>query len=205
MTKISKRALRAQRLLRESIPERLAELHGCARIIEAFEGQAKRGGSASIRLKGRTIKCTPARTIVLWPFLDTAIITSRVLLNLLGIGINKSGTGLVAHPKPKEDTDAWMGDFNLRPIGIDEACKNHADLAKPEAQKLLILTLNAANKGIGHLTDKSTRDMISRKNVARACDIVIQLVNRHVYEAKSLPLISFGPNSKHGHVAVHSH
>jgi hypothetical protein len=92
---------RAERILRESIPERLSELYGCARIIEAFEAEGSKAVSADITLGEWVIKCSPARPIILWPSLDAALITCRTLLNLLGIGLNGAETDIRTYPTPK--------------------------------------------------------------------------------------------------------
>jgi hypothetical protein len=195
-----KLSARAERILRQSIPGRLSELYGCARIIEAFEAEGDAPESADIALGGRVLKCSPVSPIILWPCLDAALMTCRTLLNLLGIGLNRAETDIRTYSKRKVPTDAWMTDFGLAPIPVDDACEGHAPLKDADVRRLLTLILYAANKGIGHLTDVSTRDIISEAEVAQACDIVITLVNRHIYKPRGKPDISFEAGSKYGHV-----
>jgi hypothetical protein len=193
---------RSKRILNESIPERLSELYGCARIIEAFEARGDPALSAKIDLGGPVLTCSPAGLLIVSPCLDTALMTCRTLLTLLGVGLNKSQTNISLRTRRRFPTDAWMTDFGLAPIPPDELCKGHAPLTDAEVRKLLISILKAANKGIGHLTDESTRDIISRAGVARTCDVVVTLVNRHIYKALGEPAISFQAGSKYGNVAT---
>jgi hypothetical protein len=137
--------------------------------------------------------------------------TCRNLLKLLGIGLSHGGVTLRTFANAqKPSIDAWMTDFRLQPVPVYEACRNHPDLSQTEVKRIIGVVLRASNVGIGHLTDKSTRDIITARDVAVACDIVIALVNRHIYNRLDTQIISelslpksgfpFEFGSKHGHI-----
>jgi hypothetical protein len=192
---------RAERLLNESIPDRVAELCGCARIIEACENQDPSSG-ATIQLSDTvTVKCSSARLFLLFPCLDAAIITCRNLMQLLGIGLSGNGQTLVNYQSRKFPTDAWMTDFGLQPVPKDKAYKGHDPLTEAQTERILLLVLQAGNKGIAHLTDKSTRDTITRREVAEACGIVITLVNHHIYKALGRNIIAL-PSTQFGEAQI---
>jgi hypothetical protein len=132
------------------------------------------------------------------PLADAAVLLARGLLFFLGI--TASGGSLQAVPPTRYHADdLQMKDLGLSSLSVSKVTQNWPGIPSARAESLFLLCIVAGNKVSAHLTKETATSInASFSELAEAFGLVINLVNREVYDALSLPRIEFVTGSVHG-------
>jgi hypothetical protein len=171
-------------LLHTHIPDRLRELLWCSKLAAYTIAHGNP--------KHISIKTTPGRLCetdrfewLFHPAYDTGILMCRVMMEFLGIGYRVHTTFQKREPPVDRVDDVCLLDFGIQFITVADAA-----VGVPATRNALLNTLRAANKGIGHLTRTKGGDL-DLPDLKLACDQVVGLVNRHLYEKLNMTSPSF--------------
>jgi hypothetical protein len=171
-------------LLKDRIPPRMAEVYLCgfmARLLIRSGGEPP----ATLTIADR-VSCEFASLKELTdPILDTGIMMCRVLMDFLGISSRRQPEpdgSLEQLAKPKYPDDMTLLNFGMPFISLNQAIQGYPPYTSDRIEKALLRTLRTANRGIGHLTPILARTL-DLEDLDIACQTVVGLVNRHLYEA----------------------
>lgn len=129
---------------------------------------------------------------------DAAVLVSRGLLFFLGITAS-GGTLQAVQPARYHADDLQMADLGLSSLTVSQVTKNWPGISPVRAESLLALCIVAGSKVSAHLTKETATSLnASFSELAEAFNLVINIVNREVYDALGLPRIEFVAGSMHG-------
>jgi hypothetical protein len=120
---------------------------------------------------------------------ETGLLYCRVLLNFLGIYLNRKTQQLAQIKKPGTGDDFSLTKLGLHSITVNDL--RSAPTGRPEEiEASCQRTLLSTNKGVAHFTDSDTPG--SQVQDALCCaNTVIWLVEEFVYKKLDIPIPSF--------------
>jgi hypothetical protein len=183
-----------RRLLRQRIPDRMFEVHFCRTIIEAMErARLNSKSEATLSLATRQYAVS-APNLVAFIALDAGIMMCRALMNFLGIYFRDRPDRLEP-ATPSRNSDVYIGDFRPSILSVDAACAAFRGRSEVIVKEELMATLRTANIGIGHLTRTAARDIGVLHKVSNTCELVLALMNHHLYEPLGEKPVTFAYGS----------
>jgi hypothetical protein len=185
-------------ILKYRIPARMAELYAFIEMVPKLRALPETA-PIQVVLGSKTLQLSNP-TLLWFPIADAAALMSRALLHFLGIGMQNN---VLAPPAKFFSTDIRMKDVDLNDVLVDDAI-NRWKMTPDEAKELLELCVRTGHKVSAHLTELTAEggkgiDATIPK-LAKAFELVINLVNREVYTALGEPEIVFSSTSGHGHI-----
>ncbi|HEX9916586.1 MAG TPA: hypothetical protein VGB16_02515 [candidate division Zixibacteria bacterium] len=118
------------------------------------------------------------------PMLEIGTIYCRVLLEFLGLSLNKGNRQLIERSSSHSD-DIRIEDFGLKPLTRKEVFK--APMGRPEEiEEACIYTISAANKAVVHLT-RGFYDKTGIGRLHRCSFVVPWLICEYLYKPLNLP------------------
>lgn len=188
-----------RRLLRQRIPDRMFEVHFCRQVIaimaDAKQAKSKTGPEVVLSIAGHSYSIFPPKMLS-YIALDAGVMMCRALMNFLGIYYGSESEDLYSRSDPRYDTTIHLGDFRLTPLSVNEACVPLSGREADTVRNELLVTLKTADIGIGHLTRTAGRDIGVLIKISHTCELVLFLMNKHLYEALGeKPMVFDGPTA----------
>jgi hypothetical protein len=125
------------------------------------------------------------------PIVESGILHIRALLEFLGLKVVNSTLATITPSQRKQD-DAGIEllSVNGRALALVELNDVHAihPESPAEAVTSLIGAINAAHKGMAHLTARYADCPVEAEHLLLAASVTQKLVHRHVYQALGLDL-----------------
>ncbi|MBW9089851.1 hypothetical protein JNB91_18720 [Rhizobium wenxiniae] len=183
-------------ILNYRIPARLREMHTFIELGPTLEHvQPLKVITSSLEI------AISDQRFLTHPLADAAVLVARGLLFFLGITV-QGGSLQAVRPTRYHADDLKMRDLGLSSLSVSQATQNWQGVSPARAETLLLLCILAGNKVSAHLTKETATSInASFSELAEAFNLVINLVNREVYDALSLPRVEFVTGSVHGSIS----
>ncbi|QUM85461.1 hypothetical protein [Moritella sp. 28] len=165
-------------VINERIKPRLREIELCGKVSQfMFDNNCHDGVAsftkASFTLNGEEFYSGEHSRQLTDPILDSGIAMVRVMLQLLGVSVDKNNNFFAYDPKPG---DIVMSSFGLVRLPLHNKPLDY--LSNNEIMVLKLAALNG-NKGVAHLTIHETKS-IPLDQLSTACQTIIKLVEKHL-------------------------
>jgi hypothetical protein len=199
-------------LLDHRIPDRMFEIHLGKAMIDCLSNKEP----TKIIFGTDKPQQVSAGYLLAGAAVDTAMMMCRALLDFIGVHLKRVRTSdtipssspvidnhylATRHGRPKPD-DVMLIDLGKGLVTIEEAKTDSRRKQSNDVYAALHHMLLLANKSIGHVTKTSAREEADWPKLSLACDQVILLMNRHVYNALALPSISFSDHTDQRHLVT---
>jgi hypothetical protein len=175
-----------EEMLKEHIPYRLTSIDGLRFVCEIL---LQHGDSANVRLyfDDRRVLATPSCRLLTNPVLEVGAIYCRVLLEFLGIGLERRTGRLKEKSRAKrQDGDIWIEDFGLKRVSVAQV--RSAGTGKPdEVEEACVDAILTAHRAVAHLT----YGLPGRPELGRlrtGAYTVLRLVEEHLYRRLDLEI-----------------
>lgn len=174
--------------LEEHIPYRMLELSFC-QIMCVFLSENSTEHPLTIHLGKLNKLCSPNLRLLTNPIIETGLITSRVMLEFLGI---KATQGilprLVERKVHEKHIDLACEDFKVPPLTLAGLRKILHEQPPLDAEKAMANTIVAAKNGVAHIAlDEHPR--LEIHHLAVTCHVTNLLLNCYFYESLHMPYI----------------
>lgn len=171
-----------QHYLDNILPYRLYAL-STFRLFLSFAEAYPDGGTFECSVDGET-KIRGKSTALTNPAIEMGIVHSRVLLEFLGLRIDKGS--VLGQTSPRK-TDINVKDFGL-PLVTREQALAPCNGDKTKAEKAFIHIITAANKLVAHSTKTIEMDQEAIDSYLMCSKAIPVLFNLHFYQPLGLPM-----------------
>ncbi|MHC8470603.1 hypothetical protein [Plesiomonas shigelloides] len=165
-------------VINERIKPRLREIKLCEKVSQLMYDEncadgVKSFSDASLKLNSTELYAGEHSRELTDPILDSGIAMIRVMLQLLGMSVDKNGNFYAYTPK---DGDIVMSSFNLERLPLHTRASDYLSTQESAALKLAVIN---GNKGVAHLTIHETKS-IPLNQLSLACRVITRLVEEYL-------------------------
>ncbi|WP_373944806.1 hypothetical protein L0991_14435 [Vibrio chagasii] len=162
----------------ERIKPRLREIKLCEKVSQLMFDEncgdgVKSFSDVSLKLSGKELYAGEHSRELTDPILDSGIAMIRVMVQLLGMSVDRNGNFYAYDPK---DGDIVMSSFHLTRLPLHIKASDYLSTEETEALKLAVIN---GNKGVAHLTIHEAKS-IPLDQLSLACRVVTRLVEEHL-------------------------
>lgn len=176
---------RQKEYLEIHIPYRLASLKMCCSVCELLMKPVPEN-HMRIEVNGDVILDKGIRA---WcnPVVESGLLYSRVLLEFLGIKLNRETFHLYQRKssEKRNGNDVWLTDFGLQFLTVGQAIDARPYATSPDIQNALEVSIQNAHKAVAHLT-MGPNLPATCSTLRLTCRVVLDLVRENLYKPKGI-------------------